>query len=217
MPTLLSIQTGKPRTVGNPAAEDAFQRPFTSAIWKEPVAGQLWASREGLTGDQVVDARHHGGRHRALLMYSADHYPKWRAEWGRRDVGPGGFGENLTVSTLTESHVCVGDRYTLGEVEVEVTSPREPCGTLARRWGVRDLVDVIYANHRSGWYLRVLKEGWLEAGIPVRLVDRPYPQWTLTRAATVKLHRHKDRAEANLLAQCPALIPTWREKLVPVP
>ena len=79
------------------------------------------------------------------------------------------------------------------------------------------MVDVIRANHRSGWYLRVLKEGWLEAGIPVRLIDRPYPQWTLTRAALVKLHRHEDRAEASLLAQCPALIPNWREKLVAVP
>ena len=177
------------------------------------MAGQLWGSREGLTGDQVVDTKHQGGPHRALLMYSAEHYPKWRAEWGRKDVGPGGFGENLSVSGLTETQVCIGDRYHVGEVEIEVTAPREPCATLARRWGVPDMVSIVRANQRSGWYLRVLKEGWLEAGLPIRLIDRPYPQWTVARAATVKLQRRQDPAQARLLAQCPALIPGWRETL----
>lgn len=213
MPTLLSIQTGQPRTTGAPGADDPFERSYTSAIWKESVSGQLWASREGLTGDQVVNTKHHGGPDRALLMYSAAHYPKWRAEWGRKDVGLGGFGENLSVSGMTETEVCIGDRYQVGEVEIEATAPREPCSTLARRWVVRDLVAIVQANQRSGWYLRVLKEGWLEAGLPIRLIDRPYPQWTVARAATVKLRRHEEPAIARLLAQCPALISGWRETL----
>ncbi|MGQ0701720.1 MAG: MOSC domain-containing protein [Gemmatimonadales bacterium] len=211
---LESVQVGHVRTYGTPGATNPLERPWTSAIRKEPVQGSVWAGREGLSGDQQYDRHGHGGPDRALLMYSADHYPRWREEWGRKDVGPGGFGENLTVSGLTEDLACVGDIYEIGEVRVEVSSPRTPCQNLARRHGIAELVKIITQNHRSGWYLRVLHEGWLEAGMAIRLLDRPYPQWTIRRTATVKRLRMDLAEEAQLLAACPALQREWREKLV---
>src|ERR1043166_2063340 len=156
---LESVQVGQPRTYGTPGAEHPLERPWTSAIRKEPVVGPVWAGREGLSGDQQYDRNGHGGPERALLMYSADHYPRWRGEWGREGVGAGG------------------------------------------------------ENHRSGGYLRVLHEGWLEAGAEVVLADRPFPQWTIRRAAEVKRHRADRREEAGLLAACPALQAEGRRKL----
>jgi MOSC domain-containing protein YiiM len=214
---LESIQVGTPRTYGNPGSTDPLSQSWTSAIRKEPVDGQMWAGREGLSGDHQYDRRSHGGPERALLMYSADHYPRWRSEWGRKDVGPGAFGENLTVSGLTEDTACLGDVYRIGEVRIEVSSPRTPCLTLARRHGIPDLVKTVVENHRSGWYLRVLQEGWLEAEMDVKLVDRPYPQWTVRRAAMVKRQRNDLREEAKLLAACAALQPEWRQLLVRTP
>jgi len=146
-------------------------------------------------------------------MYSADHYPRWREEWRRKDVGPGAFGENLTVSGLSEDSACLGDVFRIGEVRVEVSSPRSPCNNLARRHGIHDLVKVILLNNRSGWYLRVLHEGWLEAGMELRLADRPFPQWTIRRAAQVKRLRADLPEDARLLAACPALQIAWRRKL----
>lgn len=210
---LASIQVGQPRTYGNPASTDPLEQPWTSAIRKEPVDGQLWAGREGLSGDHQYDRRGHGGPERALLMYSADHYPRWRSEWGRKDVSPGAFGENLTVSGLTEDSACLGDIYRIGEVRIEVSSPRTPCVNLSRRHGIPDLVKTIVLNHRSGWYLRVLQEGWLEAGMEVALADRPYPQWTIRRAATVRRLRNDLKEDARLLAACAALQPEWRQIL----
>ncbi|HEX7024016.1 MAG TPA: MOSC domain-containing protein, partial [Gemmatimonadales bacterium] len=96
---------------------------------------------------------------------------------------------------------------------IEVSSPRTPCQTLARRHGIPDLVKIILQNNRSGWYLRVLHEGWLEAGMEVILVDRPYPQWTVRRAAEVRRHRAERVEEARLLAACAALQSGWREGL----
>jgi MOSC domain-containing protein YiiM len=203
---LASMQIGPPRTYDGP-------RPWTSAIKKEPVEGQLWAGREGLSGDHQHNRQHHGGPERALLMYSADHYPRWRAEWERTDVGPGAFGENLTVAGVTEDSVCIGDIFRIGDVRVEVSSPRTPCSTLSRRHGVPELVKTIVENHRSGWYLRVLQEGWLESGMTVVLVDRPYPQWTVRRTAEVKRLRAERVEEARLLAACGALQSEWREIL----
>lgn len=210
---LESVQVGHTRSYGTPGAENPLERPWTSAIRKEPVSGQVWAGREGLSGDQQYDRKGHGGPDRALLMYSADHYPRWREEWGRKDVGPGGFGENLTVSGLNEDFSCIGDVYRIGEVRVEVSSPRAPCSNLSRRHGIPDLVKTIIQNHRSGWYLRVLQEGWLEAGMEVKLADRPFPQWTIRRAAHVKRMRADLPEEARLLAACPALQTDWRANL----
>jgi MOSC domain-containing protein YiiM len=208
-----SIQTGKARTLGTEGAADPLDRRWTSAIWKEPVLGRVWMGREGLTGDVQVWRKAHGGPERALLLYSSEHYPRWRSEWGTRDLGPGGFGENLTVSGLDERTVCVGDRFQIGETRIEVSGPREPCNNLVRRHRRRDLIDEVNATARSGWYVRVLEEGWLEAGVGIKLVDRPFPQWPIDRAAEVKRNRAARPDDARLLAACPALLADWRAKL----
>jgi MOSC domain-containing protein YiiM len=217
MMRLESVQVGHLRTAGTPNASDPFERPWTSGIWKEPVTGPVAVGREGLEGDQIADRRHHGGTERAVLMYSGDHYAKWRSEWGRKDVGPGAFGENLTVRGLSEGRVCVGDVFRIGETQLEVSSPRTPCDTLARRHGRRDLVTVVMSNHRHGWYLRVVREGYLESGQPIELLDRPYPQWTVARVAHVFWNRTTLVEEAGLLAECGALIPEWRGRLATAP
>ncbi len=210
---LLSIQLGTPRTVGTPHAPDPMERAFTSAIWKEPVAGPVWAGVLGLRGDAVADTKVHGGPDQAILMYAGTHYPLWRAEWGRSDVGPGAFGENLTVSGMTEESACIGDVLEIGEARLQVSHPRQPCGTLARRHQVRDMIAVVHRNGRSGWYLRVLQEGLLEAGQPIRLADRPHPEWSVRRAALAMRHRNDNHEEARGLARCDALSAGWRERL----
>jgi MOSC domain-containing protein YiiM len=203
---LESVQVGHPRTYSQP-------RDWTSAIRKEAVSGAVWAGKEGLSGDHQYNREHHGGPERALLMYCADHYPRWRAEWDRKDLAGGAFGENLTVGGASEDNVCLGDIFRIGEARVEVSSPRTPCNTLALRHGIPDLVKTVVQNHRSGWYLRVLQEGWIEAGMPVILTDRPYPQWTIRRTADVKRMRAERIEEAMLLAECAALQPEWRSLL----
>ena len=209
-----SIQVGqpKPMPVGVPGTEPA-PRLLTTAIWKEPVTGPVRLDVDGLHGDAQADRKHHGGLWRAVLMYPAEHYPRWRAAWGRDDVGPGGFGENLTVSGVDEFSACLGDRYRIGEALLEVTSPRSPCHVVARRHGIKDLVATIRANHRHGWYLRVLVPGTVEAGQEMVLDLRPHPEWSVARAADVKWDAGNRREEAALLAACPALIPEWREEL----
>ena len=209
---LESVNVGQPRTEVVGSGGDA-QASMTSAIWKEPVTGPIWLDPIGLHGDRVADRKIHGGPWRAVLMYSADHYPRWRQEWNRRDVGAGAFGENLTVRGIQESTACLGDRFEIGEAVLEITSPRGPCWKLARRHDVPDLVAVVKANHRHGWYLRVLKPGWIESGQPVTLVDRPYPQWPVDRVGRIRWNKESSLDETRLLVECPALIPDWRENL----
>ena len=205
-----SVQTGQARTLGVEGAPDPMDRPWTSAIWKEPVDGRVWLGKEGLNGDVQVSRPGHGGPERALLLYSAEHYPRWRAEWQTRDVSPGGFGENLTVSGADETTTCVGDVYQVGDARIEVSGPREPCNNLVRRHRRKSLIEEVRATSRSGWYVRVLWEGWVEAGVPLALVDRPYPQWPIARAARVRRARATNPEDARLLADCPALLADWK-------
>jgi MOSC domain-containing protein YiiM len=211
---LESIQTGTPRTVGIPYAQDRMERSFTSAIWKEPVTGPIWVGTLGLRGDQVADTRVHGGPDQAVLMYAVSHYTLWRAEWGREDVGPGAFGENLSVHGLTEATACLGDVYDIGAARFEVTKPRQPCATLARRHQVSDMIAVVQSNARSGWYLRVLREGEIEAGQEVRLAARPHPDWPVRDVAQAMRERAADPERAARLARCPALAADWRARIL---
>lgn len=210
---LVSILVGTPRTVGTPGAEDRMERAFTSAIWKSPVPGPVRAGALGLEGDAVHDTECHGGFDQAVLMYSADHYPRWEAELGHR-VEPGAFGENLLVEGLDEDTVCIGDLYRIGPVRVQVTHPRTPCSTLARRHRIPDMIAIVRRNSRSGWYLRVLDEGALEGGQEVLLLDRLNPGWTIRRAARAMLERQRKQEEAAALARCRGISVEWRSRLL---
>lgn len=214
MPHITSIQVGSPRTYLAHPAGNPLERPWTTAIEKTRVTGPVWAGALGLTGDGVYDTSCHGGPWQAILMYSAEHYPKWNEELGRSDMGPGMFGENLTVTGLDEATVCIGDRLRMGEVEVEVTIPRGPCNTLAQWLGEKDIIRLVLANHRSGWYLKVLTEGYLESGMDVQVMERPNPEWTIARAAVTHTHRRARPDEARALAAIAGLDPRLRKTLL---
>jgi MOSC domain-containing protein YiiM len=215
-PLLLSIQVGLPKERGTEGAAEKMDRPWKSAIFKEPVDGPLWLGRTNLAGDRQANLQVHGGPDKAVLAYSADHYPGWRIELERPDLAHGSFGENFTIAGLTEATVCIGDTYRIGEALVQVTQPRQPCWKLERRLKRDDMITRVEATDRSGWYFRVLAEANVEAGLPVALVERPYPQWPIARAASVMRGRKDDPATAAQLAACPALATSWQERLAAV-
>ena len=132
---------------------------------------------------------------------------------GRNDVGPGAFGENLLVEGLTEETACLGDVYAIGRARFQVTKPREPCATLARRHQIKDMIAIVQANNRSGWYLRVLEEGEVEAGQPVEVASRPHPEWPVREVARAMLERKTDPERASRLARVPALAANWKKRI----
>jgi MOSC domain-containing protein YiiM len=216
---LVSLRVGRPTLLPIPSGSEAGDqdpdepRVFRSAITKHAVTGPVMLSALGLEGDQVEDTRVHGGAEQALLAYAASHYPRWRAEWGRDDVGPGGFGENLTVEGADETTVCIGDRWAIGDALVEVTKPRSPCNRLAWYQRREDLIQRVRASGRSGWYLRVLTPGLIEPGSEIRLVERGCPGMTVRRAQLAMQLRTERRDEAVALAGCTRLAQDWRVRL----
>jgi MOSC domain-containing protein YiiM len=190
-----------------------MDKPWRSAIFKSPVAGPVALIAMGLEGDAQADRRHHGGLDMAVLACSADRLAAWREELDRDDIGPGAFGENLTVAGLDEATVCIGDRFAIGPARLEVSQPRVPCWKLDRRWRMTDLSARVDAKIAGGWYLRVLEEGRIEAGMAVKLIERPHPEWTVARAYAMRRAKGRDLEAAARLAAVAALAPQWRESL----
>ena len=208
--TLVSVRVGRVLTLGELNAPTAAARPWKTAFLKEPVGGFVNVTKLGLAGDAVADPKHHGGVDKAVLMYPADHYPHWREELDLPEIGPGGFGENLTVAGIAESDVCVGDQLKVGDVSFEVSQPREPCRKIDRRWQRRGITKAVAATGRGGWYLRVLQPGKLRNGQTVELLARPFPRLTVAAANRAVFGKPRDRDAAAALLACGPLSAKFR-------
>ncbi|WP_254510047.1 MOSC domain-containing protein [Anatilimnocola floriformis] len=209
--TLLSIQVAQPQTYGREDAVDENDRLWTTAFFKQPITGPAEVTPLGIVGDGQADLRFHGGVDKAVLTYSADHFPFWKQEHTQVDWSGGAFGENLTVAGLTEDTVCIGDVFQLGGARLEVSQPRQPCWKLSRRWRIADLARQVTQNGRSGWYVRVLEPGAIDAGEPLQLLERPHPTWNITRAQQLMYFEKKNLAAAAEIAALPQLAESWRE------
>lgn len=206
-PCLASLQVGRARRID--AAE-----PWESAIFKSPVDAPVLLTANGLLGDEQADRTVHGGPDKAVCVYSADHYDEWRRTPGLAAMGAGAFGENFTVLGQDETTVSVGDRFAVGRAVVAVSQPRGPCWKLARRWSKPDLPRRVLATNRTGWYLRVIAEGPVQAGAPLELLERPHPQWTIARVNEVTFRETPGRrATIEALAACDELAADWRAAL----
>lgn len=163
-PVLLSIQTGLPQDLSTNGES------WRSGIWKRRVDHPVWLSREHLEGDAVADTRNHGGPEMAVLAYCKEHYHYWRQIFGR-ELEHGSFGENFTVSALSERVVREGDTFHLGEAVIQASRPRRPCWKLARRLQRESIIQEVMDTGYSGWYFRVLQEGRVQAGDQFVLCD----------------------------------------------
>ncbi len=161
---LISINIGQLRTI--------VSKKFSgdTGIYKLPAQGLVQVNNAGLAGDVVHDKKHHGGPDQAVYIYGQTDYDWWEAELGR-PLDPGTFGENLTISGLASANFRVGDRLRIGEVVLEVTAPRIPCGTLAARMGEPAFAKHFRQAARPGLYCRVLQEGAVQAGQEVTVIS----------------------------------------------
>ncbi len=167
---LISVNLGQERIFDNNTGK--------TGIYKFPVAGPVAITELGLVGDAVSDTKHHGGPDQAVYVYGAGDYAWWAEELGR-DLPPGMFGENLTISELESAEFLAGDCLQVGAVTLQVTAPRIPCGTFAARMEDPMFVKRFRQAGRPGLYCRVLQTGSVQAGDPVSLQKWTGPAITI--------------------------------------
>ena len=135
----------------------------TTGIFKFPTDQPIRVTKLGLEGDVIVSKKHHGGPDQAVYVYGGADY-KWWSEQLEKEIAPGTFGENLTISELESAQFNIGDMLQIAEVTLQVTAPRIPCNTFATRMEDRQWVKRFRDAERPGLYCRVLREGFVQAG-----------------------------------------------------
>jgi MOSC domain-containing protein YiiM len=161
---LLTVSIGKPKEVSY-VDRKGHEKTMVTGIFKTPVDSRVMLRRTNLDGDGQADLDAHGGPDKAVYVYDQENYDFWAKELGRDDFTTAGqFGENFTVEGMSDEDVCVGDRFRIGAALVEVTQPRVPCFKLGILMGIDNFQKQFAEKCRTGFYLRVLKEGEVVAG-----------------------------------------------------
>ena len=204
---LVSVNVGLPREVAWKG------RSVSTGIFKEPVQGRVMLRRLNLDGDRQADLSVHGGADKAVYAYPAEHYSYWRGEWAGMEMPFGMFGENFTTEGLVEDAVNIGDRFRIGAAELVVTQPRLPCYKLGLRFGRDDMVKRFLASGRTGFYFSVSREGEVEAGDAVALIDREPNRVAVPDITRLYVSKRYSPAEVETLRRATrvqALPQNWR-------
>jgi len=205
-PRVLSVNVSLARPL------DLGKRTVPSGIFKQPVAERVRLTEHGFEGDVQADRAAHGGPDKAVNVYPSEHYPYW-SEQLAHEMQAGAFGENLTIGRLLEADAAIGDVLGIGSAVTQITQPRQPCVKLAAKHREPRLVRWVAQSGRTGFYLRVIEPGEVEAGDEIRLLERPQPAITVAEANQILLAKD-DRAGAERLLTVPALSAAWREDML---
>lgn len=205
---LLSINVAQPKTVSFHGEQIA------TGIFKKPVAGPIRVSLLNLEGDRQADLEVHGGASKAVYAYSWENVEYWRKLLGRDDLVAGTFGENLTVEELLETDVNIGDEFEIGTARFQVTQPRLPCFKLGIAIGRPNFPKIFHQSGRTGFYLRVLREGVITTGDPIHRFATADPQ-PVTVAEMVRIISTKrpDPKDVNRALNLQALTDSWKRQL----
>lgn len=204
MATIQSINIAVPGNVLVSGNKKIF-----SGILKKPVQGRIFLDSSGFQGDGVADHRFHGGGDKAVCVYCVDHYPFWEKEL-KQELHFGAFGENLSVLGLTETRVHIGDTFKIGEAEVQCTQPRQPCHKLNKVFDFQGMACRVQTTGFSGYYLRVIKPGWVEANTEIIRVQDAPKKISIARANDLMHKNKKDWEGIEEILSVAALSDSWR-------
>jgi len=201
--------------VSLPVEIEFNNKTISTSIFKKPVEGLIPVSQLNLKGDQQVDLENHGGGHKAVYAFSANEYGYWQQALDRQDLHFGQFGENLTISQLDESRICIGDRLQINDCILEVTQPRVPCFKLGIALANKHMPKLFIEHAATGIYFKVIQAGELQTGNQVDIIYQ-HPEKlavkTLFNAYFDKqfIDAHSVMQRANKID---ALSDEWREKV----
>lgn len=136
-----------------------------------PMRGGLGS---GIVGDVIGNKKLHGGDDQAVYAYAREDLDAWESRLSR-DLTNGMFGENITTAGIDVTGAVIGERWRIGAdgLLLEVTRPRTPCKTFAKRLGIDGWIKTFTHGGTPGAYLRVLVPGTIRGGDSVEVVERP--------------------------------------------
>lgn len=195
--------------VGTPKQYDWMGQTVTTSIFKFPVDGEVAVAKLDLAGDEQADLMVHGGADKAVYAYPYEHYAYW-IEHGIKPLKMGNFGENLTIEGLLETDIHIGDELEIGSARFVVTQPRMPCYKLQVRFNRPEMTKVFYYSRRFGFYLKVIREGALQADTPISVVQRDANAVSVTDLIALYTGDNPDAGVLQRVIAVDALPEAWR-------
>ncbi len=168
--------------------------------------------KDGFLDDTQSDRNHHGGEDKAVCVYSLKNYEYFRSKFDI-DLPECAFGENLSLEDLDDSHICLGDRFQLGEVVFEVSQPRQPCWKISSITGIKNLTALVVKEAKSGFYFRVIKEGNITPSDELNLISRKYPKITIEHINKCAYDAKNNQENIKEILECEELAQAYRESL----
>jgi len=202
---LVSLNVGLPRDV-------AWRgKTVRTGIWKNPVQSRLMVRRLNIDGDGQGDLGGHGGPNRPVFVYQLDSYRYWERELSRSDFSYGQFGENFTIEGLPDDEVCIGDRFRIGGALFEISQPRVTCYRVGIRMDEPRMAALLVAQHRPGFYFRVLEEGEVGAGDEIIKVADGAERMSVAEIDGALYLRGHTRDQLERARRIPPLSAGWKE------
>ena len=199
-----AIFVGQPKTITDDRGI------WHSSIYRDPVSGPIDVTVDGLVGDKVTQS-YHGGADGAICVHLLEHYQFWNKTLNM-DMSSGFVGENLTLSSITESEVCVGDIVQVGSALIQVSVPRVPCANLSRRIGRTDWIKQTIRENRTGFYCRVLEPGTVQLNDVWQVKKCLNPTGTIP-ALNACLYLEFDQQFAKDVLKMEGLADWWKEQI----
>lgn len=157
-----------------------FAREQVSAINKYAV-DKVTVTTTGCIGDEQGDPFFHGGQLQAVHQMPEQVYKLIQTEFPSVTIYEGMLGENLIVSDMHETNVCIGDIFQIGSVQMQITRPRRPCWKIDSQLNQRGVAKFLQEQGCVGWYYRIIKTGDMQLNDNCFLISRAYPFASLTK------------------------------------
>lgn len=202
-------------SVGQPQVVQWQNKEVETSIFKSPIPGPVKVFKTNIEGDRAADPSVHGGVDKAVYAYGYDTYSWWEKKLGMENLPYGTLGENLTLESLDETRIHVGDVFEVGSCLLEAVQPRQPCFKLAIRLNNVNAAQIFNEYDRCGVYFRVKKEGTVQAGDKLKLVQSEKIKVSINEV----FHFYKDkktmtRTRAQELTQVQSLTEKWKSKFL---
>ncbi len=185
---------------------------FVSSYEKKELTTKVYVNKNGILSDTQSDKKHHGGEHKAICAFCKDEYEFFEKKYDL-SLSPCSFAENITLLNIKDKDICLADRFSFGETILEVSQPREPCYKISSILGIKTIsVDAI-KECKTGFYLRVIKEGYIDKNSKLKLLSRKYETLNIEFINKSFLKAKENQANIKKILACLELGPAYKKSL----
>ena len=206
---ITGLFAGKPRPFG--------PRKSPSSIIKSPYS-LLNVTKNGALEDEQGNKKLHGGPQMALHQFAQSSYDQLRLAFpdAASDMQVGSIGENISALEMNDTNVYIGDIYQIGDVILQVGSPRAPCSKINQRYAKKKVDTFILQEGITGWYYRVIHEGTIKLNDTMSLIERnqkPFSIKDIMHMSSTLTQGGYAKSALEHAVNSKGLAPEWQDKI----